>query len=249
MHSLPMTPLSTRIYAWFTAVVTNDIPLMYDLLAQGVPVDVPHPLRQTTALMEATRRGNAAMVQWLLTRGATPAFLCSHPQGTPLHCALRLRFHDIAKQLIDASADVNVADGHDRTPLHVLAAEAAEYPSAETMLELAAALIDKQCPLDALDREGLTALHYAVIADHPPLAELLLTRGANPNVTVPDTHMSPLAMVALDRNGALAALLIRHGANPDQPAHDGSTPATLFPGLGADAAKRKARLGKSTAGE
>ena len=54
----------TRIYAWFAAVTTDDTVLLSDLLAHGMPIDTPHPLRHSTALMEATRLGRAEMVQW-----------------------------------------------------------------------------------------------------------------------------------------------------------------------------------------
>lgn len=153
--------------------------------------------------------------------------------GTPLHCALRLHHVEIAELLIAPCETLAVLDSMGRTPLHVLASEACEYADPKHMLRLADQIIQRHCPLDTMDREGLTALHYAVIADHGGLVALLLERGANPNVAVPDTHMSPLGMVALDRNASLAALLLEFGANPHQRTRDGHTPVTLFPALGA----------------
>lgn len=227
---LPESPL-TRVYAWFNAVFADDVTLMDDLLAHGVPVDVPHPLRHTTALMEATRRGNTATVHWLLARGATPALLCGTPLATPLHCAIGLHHTVVAMLLMNAGGNLAMADAKGRTPLHVLATESAEFPHIAEMMELAVHLIDKGCPLDTLDREGLTALHYAVINNQGHLAELLLVRGANANASVPDTHMSPLAMAALDKNTNLATLLMQYGANPHQQARGGVTPAAIFPAL------------------
>ena len=220
-----------RVYAWFAALVKEDFEGMDDLLAHGVPVDVPHPLRHTTALMEATRLGRIAMVHWLLDRGATPAFLCGLPQGSPMHAAIRLHHWHIAAALIDHAGSTAVTDHQGRTPLHMLAIEAIERTISEPMLNLVGMMVEKHCPIDALDREGLSALHYAVINDHPPMSEVLLKLGANPNIRVPDSGMTPLAITALDKNTNLASLLIQFGANPYQNLRDGASPATILPAL------------------
>ncbi len=220
-----------RVYAWFAALVKEDAEGMDDLLAHGVPVDVPHPLRHTTALMEATRLGRTAMVHWLLDRGATPAFLCGLPQGSPMHAAIRLHHWHIAAMLVDAAQSAGITDHQGRTPLHMLALETIERTISEPMLKLAGMITGKHCPIDALDREGLSALHYAVINDHPPLTEVLLKLGANPNIRVPDSGMTPLAVAALDKNTNLASLLIHYGANPYQHTRDGASPATILPAL------------------
>lgn len=226
------SPPLTRVYAWFSALITEDTALMEDLIVHGLPVDVPHPLRHTTALMEATRLGRTALVQWLLARGATPALLCGMPQGTPLHCALRRHDWATAELLIAASAQCGPIDCYGRTPLHSISMDMPEdgYEAAHA-LELASSLIDKGCPLDALDHEGITALHYCVINDCETLAHVLLAHGANPNALTPDTQVTPLTIAALEKNMALAQLLLAYGANLHQPIRDGSTPATIMPSL------------------
>lgn len=224
-------PLLARVNEWFLAVSSHDLSRMDDLLAHGVPVDVPHPLHHTTALMEATRRGNAATVHWLLARSAAPVFLCGLPLGTPLHCAIKLHHAPIAALLLKAASHAAITDATGRTPLHLLVGEAEEFTQMADVLDLAAAIIAKDCPIDAIDKEGLTALHYAVVQDQPALAELLLAEGADANARVPDTGMSPLGMAALDRNGQLAALLLRFGADPHLPLHEGRTPASIYPAL------------------
>lgn len=231
-HRQNSSPQLSRVYAWFSAIVTEDTAVMEDLLLHGLDVDVPHPLRHTTALMEATRLGRTALVQWLLTRGAAPAFLCGLPRGTPLHCALRRHDWNIARILISATPNCGMVDGYGRTPLHVLSTDMpdADYSVAQA-LELASRLIDRDCHLDALDHEGITALHYCVINDFTPLAHLLLACGANPNALTPDTSVSPLTIAALEKNTTLAQLLLEHGADPKLPTKDGSTPLSIMPGL------------------
>ena len=227
----PNSAALTRVYAWFSALITEDTQLMDDLHRYGVPVDVFHPLRHTTALMEATRLGRTAIVDWLLDHGAAPAFLCGMPLGTPLHCALRRRHWEVARRLSMVMDTAAVMDANGCSPLHILCMEAQNPQDMYSLTSLATFLIDKKCPLDALDHEGITALHHCIINDATELAELLLTQGANPNARVPDTWVSPLAIAALEKNLPLAQLLISFGADPHLKTREGSSPATIYPTL------------------
>lgn len=225
-------PALTRVYAWFSAIVADDLSLMEDLFTHGLPVDVPHPLRHTTALMEATRLGRTTLVTWLVSHGAAPTFLCGLPRGTPLHCALKRHHWDIADALVDAAEHCGVTDHYSRTPLHALAMDMPEEPTGlHRALLLAESMLQKSVPPDALDHEGITALHYSIINDMAPLAHLLLQHGANPNIITPDTHVSPLIIAALEKNTTLARLLLQRGANPLLPTKDGSTAYSIMPGL------------------
>lgn len=229
--NVTVPPALTRLYSWFSAIVAEDYALLDDLLAHGLPVDVPHPLRHTTALMEATRLGRTDLVAWLLSQGAAPAFLCGLPRGTPLHCALRRHHWDIAQLLIEASAGCGEVDHYSRTPLHLISMDMPEESDMQASLNIAEALLKKGCQMDALDHEGITALHYCVINDYAALATLLLVNGANPNILTPDTHVSPLTIAALEKNVMIAQLLLQHGANPNLPTKEGSTAFTIMPSL------------------
>ncbi len=229
--SAPSTPALTRIYAWFSALLEEDVDLLNDLNAHGIPVDVFHPLRHTTALMEATRLGRTAIVDWLLQQGAAPAFLCGMPLGTPLHCALRRRQWSIAERLLDAMENASVVDANGCTPLHILCMEAQPEQEPKLAAPLCERLVEKKCPLDALDHEGITALHHCVINNTPKLAERLLEHGANPNALVPDSWVSPLAIAALEKNLRIAELLIAYGADPHLKMREGSSPAAIYPSI------------------
>lgn len=222
-------PALPRIYAWFSALVSNDLDLLEDLHAHGIPIDVFHPLRHTTALMEATRLGRTTLVDWLLARGAAPAFLCGTPLSAPLHSALRRQHWEVAAHLIEAMSTAAIIDSYGRTPLHVLCTDAQDEVHYDPVLAIASALIDKNCPLDALDHEGITALHHCVINDAPHLAELLLDRGAKPDAMIPDSWVSPLTIAALERNLPMAELLLSYGANPELKTREGSHPASICP--------------------
>ena len=226
------SPALTRVYSWFSALEQEDMALLEDLLAHGVPIDVPHPLHHTTALMEAARRGRTRTVEWLLVRGAAPAILGGMPLGTALHSAIRRQHWAVAALLLAAMDSAAVIDGYGRTPLHLLAMEPTTHADAdEHILALAEASLAKLCPLDTLDHEGTTALHHTIINDHLPLARVLLAHGANPNALIPDSWVSPLAIAALEKNLPAARLLMEYGANPQLTTREGSSPATLWPAI------------------
>ncbi len=223
----------SRVYAWFSAVTNDDIPLLQDLLAHGVPIDTAHPLRHSTALMEATRRGSSPIVQWLLDRGASPAFLCGLPLGTALHCAVRRQHFHIADTLANAMSSCAVMDAYGASPLHCLSSETIKPADMPAALELATLLMSKNCPLNALDHEGTTALHHCVFNGHYDMAALLLRYGANPNALIPDSQVSPLTIAALENNLAIAKLLISYGADPHARNREGSSPSSICPAIGA----------------
>ncbi len=161
----PKPSALSRAYVWFSAVAAEDTQLLDDMLTHGVPIDTVHPLRHSTALMEATRRGRAGMVQWLIEHGAAPAFLCGLPLGTALHCALRRQYWDCASIITSYMESCAVMDVYGATPLHILSAESAACKEVSIILGLASMFIAKSCPLDALDHEGTTALHHCVLND------------------------------------------------------------------------------------
>lgn len=236
----PKPPAYARTYAWFSAVMNNDADLLADLLAYGFPIDTPHPLRHSTALMEATRLGRAEMVQWLLNHGAAPAFLCGLPIGSSLHCAIRRHHWDVATILANAMESCALMDAYNATPLHILCAEVPATPQAEAMVNLANLLINKSCPLDALDHDGTTALHHCVINGHEELAALLLHHGASPNALIPDSHVSALTIAALEKNLSMAKLLIQYGADPNLRTKEGSTAISIYSDIAILALERRA---------
>lgn len=221
---------ASRIYTWFSAVATADWNMMRSLHESGLNIDVSHPLRQTTALMEATRQGRAKVVEWLLHHGAAPAFSAGVRQTTAIHVALKMQQWAIAEQLLRTAPTAAMCDYAGRTPLHMLCDSTINDHRHATLAErLALLMLEKGCSIDALDNEGISALHYCVINDHDILAERLLERGANPNIMSPESKVTPLTIAALEHQRHLAELLLRFGGCPNMSTQDGKTPMQLMP--------------------
>ncbi len=229
---MTMEPIAAQIlYSFFSAVMQQDIAAMDRLMrASRLTIDCLHPLRRLTALTEATRLGRTRACTWLLERGAAPGLLCGIKPTTALHQAIAGRHVALAEAMLATMETAHLVDYHGASPLHLLA-QYADLASEDAWLRLAGALIDKQVRLEALDHEGVTALHYALIHERADLVELLLARGANPNAMALDTGMSPLLMAALNQQRDMVRLLLRYGANPDLPSVSGKTAAALMPDI------------------
>jgi len=174
---------------------------------------------------------NQDLAQLLIAQGAE--LNAQDNQGnTPLHQALIRRIGDLAKLLIVQGADVNAKKNQGKTPLHLVENQ-----------DLAELLIAKGAELNAQDNQGSTPLHlelidrirdlYAqndqsstpsrqVLVDTiPDITELLIVKGADPNVK-DNTGTTPLDLaIHYDR---VAKLLIARGADVNAKDNQGGTP-------------------------
>jgi len=182
-------------------------------------------------LIEAAKAGDESTVRRLLK--ADPALAsCRMPNGeSPLMCALYRGHMNVVAALLDAGADVDVfaaaalgrmsdlesavarpgtpnAYAYDGwTPLH-LAAFFGRRPAAER-------LIGAGAPLDAVSRNSIrnTPLHAATAGNHPEVALLLISHGADVSARDAGGH-TPLHIAA--ENGLLDVVnaLLARGADP-----------------------------------
>jgi ankyrin repeat protein len=171
---------------------------------------------------------------------------------TPLLYAARDGRIDIARVLLDAGADVNLADANGITPL--IGAITNNHP------EAARFLIDRGADIRATDWYGRTPLWAAVETrnmdvdnasfvnsidrtPYLPLVELLLQRGADPNVRMKEvppirrdflritgslawvdfTGQTPFLTASLAGDLAVMKMLLAHGADPNIPTFGGTT--------------------------
>jgi ankyrin repeat protein len=209
------------------------------LLDAGADVNAIESFGGQSALMWASARGNARMVQFLAAHGAVldahglvrqwPRKIINEPRPkdmnkggfTALHYAAREGCIDCARALVEAGADLDVIDPDRVTPL-VLALENLHYDFAAYLIE-AGADVNKwdlygRSPLYmAADTSTLPVMGNGAMVVIPSMDELtaldvgrlLLERGADPNLRL--KRRPPYRNVPQDRGGDT---ILAQGATP-----------------------------------
>jgi len=165
-----------------------------------------------TPLHQAAQKGELIVARFLLDSGADVNAVDSvSTQGwTPLHYAAANGHKAMVELLLSRKADVHATDRRRAaTALH-LAAEKGFKSVAETLLDHGADISAKA--------GGRTPLFDAVAYGNAAVAELLISRGADPNAG------AVLHVVARNGSKALAELLIANKANVNATNEVGETP-------------------------
>jgi len=121
----------------------------------------------------------------------------------------------LVKALLDAGANVNVADEYGNTPL-IWAAVAMKRTTARLLLDRGAKIMSRSI-------DGATALYCAATQGDPSLIQMLLARGAQVNVPGIGGE-SPLAKAVSSRKIISVRLLLNSGAEVNARSADGGTP-------------------------
>lgn len=153
-----------------------------------------------------------AGIQQLLWLG-TPINCKGIHRVTPLHIAVKNDncSLDVLRYLLDNGADVHARDFKLRNPLLYLLRFGTDNERAKATLLL---LLERGININARDRRGRTALHYALTSVfHKDLIEMLLDRGASVN-RVCSTGCTPLHIAVNNKMvpWATIKLLIDRGA-------------------------------------
>jgi ankyrin repeat protein len=226
-------PLHTAVERGFKGVVEV-------LLAHKADVNAGY----MTALHVAIKEKNLPIAELLLTNGASLNALYAHswnqgpaalhslatPDGTPLHFAIQIGNPTIARLLTAKGADVNLRTFHGGlTPLHYVSNPMLSRENSVEMIEM---LLGAGAKIDALGADGgqlpgWTPLHIAVYHKLPHIVQLLLEKGADPNV--PLTAQAGNERTALNMavgSGAteIVELLLKHKADVNARDTSGNTP-------------------------
>lgn len=184
-----------------------------------------------TRLADAARAGDLAGVEDLLRAGV--AADTPEPDGTTaLHWAAYRDDVEMAARLLAAGADVDRANAHGATPLS-LACVNANPTMVGKLLEAGAEpglLAFGEPPLLTCARTGSVEA-----------VELLLARGADPNVGDAWKEQTAVMWAAAEDHVPVVETLIAHGADPDAAAASGET-ALLFAVQGGHDATMRALL-------
>lgn len=127
--------------------------------------------------------------------------------NTVLHYAIDQEDDDLALQLIDAGADINVTNNNLETPL-LNAVNTNNYYMVEVLL-------DKDALINLADREGSSPLHVAIIDGDLKMCNLLVKHGANVNATNRKGEI-PLHVSASHGDIKGVQFMLEHGADIDK---------------------------------
>lgn len=157
-----------------------------------------------TALQLAAQSQHAAVVRRLL-RADAQVNTTNRWQQTALWLVswqTRQSNTQVAHSLVAAGAEVNLADEHGNTPMH-MAARAGRN-------RMVAYLLQAGAQVDPRNQRGQTPLYLAVIGNHLRSARLLLRHGADPNISA--DKRSALEMALQNGYRDIADLLAAYGA-------------------------------------
>jgi ankyrin repeat protein len=87
-------------------------------------------------------------------------------------------------------------------------------------------LLARQADVNAPQRDGATALHWAVYRGDLDMAALLIRVGANPKIANRD-GATPLSLASTSGDAAMIAALVKAGADPNEPLPTGKTDLML----------------------
>ena len=149
--SLPGRPLLSLDLP--AAAIAGDREAVQRLVALGLAVDGVD-LQGCTALLRAAGGGHLDIVQALLRGGADPS-VSARTGATPLSAAISMRHAGVVDALLQAGADPNQALPGGVAPLMLAAALG--------LPEIAGRLLAQGAAVDAVDEQGLGALHCAAL--------------------------------------------------------------------------------------
>ncbi|MEW5924150.1 MAG: ankyrin repeat domain-containing protein [Candidatus Zixiibacteriota bacterium] len=130
-------------------------------------------------LVNAIYSGNADIVRTLISRGAKVNG--SGREGNiPLQIAAVQGDEELCAILLDAGANVDIVDLHyGRTPLH--------WSAIRGQSNLAKLMLEHGADVGARDKAGNSSLYYANRYSNPGIAEILLSKGAEPSESDPSS--------------------------------------------------------------
>lgn len=148
-------------------------------------------------------------------------------ERTILHyAATNTKDPQVVLKVIERKAKIDATDDNGGTALHL-----ASYHGIAQTVRI---LLDNKADILKSDYNGLTALHYAVDRSHYDIAELLLSRGADPDtVMISDDYLryykaTPLHIAAHKGNKEMIMLLLAYKANRKITDRDEETAADIF---------------------
>ncbi|CAB0035784.1 unnamed protein product, partial [Trichogramma brassicae] len=172
--------------------------------------------------------GCEAVVKKFLEFGQDPNLFVANRGDFPLGLALKSRNENMIKLLLRGGANPHSANLNGMTPLHVLDDEHCRTGLALKLFEMTDEL-NQPLQVNARDNFGNTPLHLAMNKGREKVAELLLRRGADLNLTN-NKGLTPMHVIEMYSSCNLSKMLfnvsgdIRHEAQIDVRDKNGNSP-------------------------
>ncbi|CAB0039044.1 unnamed protein product, partial [Trichogramma brassicae] len=147
----------------------------------------------------ACMSGNEEIVKKFLELGWSPNYHGKNSADPPLHLAIKHEHKKVIELLLRSGADQNLANTQGSRPLHIICQMQGYNDLVDIFFKINHEL-NNIVEVDAQDDLGNTPLHLALYYDNKKEVELLLRRGANPNL-VNDNGLTPLHIISRRREG------------------------------------------------
>lgn len=158
----------------YIACSHGNIKMVELLIEHGAIINIPNRNVSNSPMHVAATNGYHKVISLLIQHGAH--LECKDEKFSALYSAIHHERLEAVDVLLDAGAKVDfVVPDIQQTALHLTAVK-------HKTLDYISRLIDYGANINAVDKLGLTALHFAAIKDNMKIAEYLLWRGADPNI-------------------------------------------------------------------
>ena len=169
-----------------------------------------------TALHIAALNGNYQVVEALLSKGIN-VNTRNHSGNTPLHSSILSKNINlkVINFIIDSGADINATNNQDHTPLILassLGCNATEFQ--DDQIKLVETLINRGAEPDAVDKFGMTALHYAAFKGYPLEVIEILADAVNDINTQNIYGFTPYDLAAQNGQVDAARIFLKRGVSP-----------------------------------
>jgi len=197
----------------FRAVSSGNIETIGILLDNGFSLDIKTGWGGTP-LIYAARVGQVDVLKFLVSHGADLKAI--NGGFTLLHDAVFSDRPEAVEYLLDQGLDIEAHGDQLGTPL-LLAVDFGSFSSA-------AALIRRGANVNAVDKNGISAIHYAVMKGANALLPLILGKGPDLAAAEPRTGKTVLHEAALRGYSAIVGELLAAGADKNAKDKAGRTP-------------------------
>lgn len=147
------------------------------------------PKSGLTLMMTAAFYGQTEVVEYLLKNGANVHIASRDLNQTAMHCAAYGNNVDIIKLLKFYRADINARDKNGQTPLmYAIMSEERYLEKFEEKETIKFIIKNEDTKLDIQDKEGCTALGYALATGQMDVKDFLLSKGVSKIIKEPSAE-------------------------------------------------------------